>query len=55
MAGSRLRQFGLSPELTQVAGFASLLIACLGLCALNYSSHHALNAYGQCGLPFAGP
>lgn len=45
-ARRRLRQFGLSPELTQLGGFASLLLACLGLCGLNYSSHFALNLYG---------
>ena len=42
----RLKQFGLAPQVAQLAGCASLLVACLGLCALNYSSHCALNIYG---------
>lgn len=48
---ARLRQFGIAPELAQLAGFVSLLIACLGLAGLNFSSHHALNAYGQYAPP----
>lgn len=43
----RLKQFGLLPELVIIAGFASLIVACTGLCALNYSSYHALNIYGK--------
>lgn len=43
----RLKQIGLLPELVIVAGFASLIVACVGLCGLNYSSHHTLNVYGK--------